>query len=48
LKNIERREPDAARFQIPAEYTIEERAMDSNLRPGLRPLEISPKPNSPQ
>lgn len=48
LKNIERREPDAALFQIPPDYTIEERARDSNLRPGLRPLETSPKPSSPQ
>jgi len=48
LKNIERREPDAALFQIPADYTIEERAMDNNLRPGLLPLENFPKPSSPQ
>jgi hypothetical protein len=48
LKNIERREPDAALFQIPPDYTIEQRAMDSDLRPGLLPLETFPKPSSPQ
>jgi len=48
MKNIERREPDAALFQIPPDYTIEERAMDRNVGPGLRPLETSPTPNSPQ
>jgi len=48
LKNIERREPDAALFQIPADYTIEERAMDSRVGPGLRELETSPAPNSPK
>jgi hypothetical protein len=48
LKNIERTEPDAALFQIPPDYTIEERAMDRTVRPGLRPQEISPTPNSPQ
>jgi hypothetical protein len=48
LKNIVRREPDASLFQIPPDYTIEERAMDSSLRPGLRSLETSPKPSSPQ
>jgi hypothetical protein len=48
LKNIERTEPDAALFQIPPDYTIEKRAMDRTVRPGLRPQEISPTPNSPQ
>lgn len=48
LKNIERKEPDAALFQIPADYTIEERAMDGRIGPGLRPLETSPTPNFPQ
>jgi hypothetical protein len=42
LKNIERREPDAALFQIPADYTIEERAADGNVRSGWR----SVSPNS--
>jgi hypothetical protein len=48
LKSIERTEPDAALFQIPPDYTIEECAMDRTVRPGLRPQEISPTPNSPQ
>ena len=48
LKNIERREPDASLFQIPPDYTIEERAVDTNLRPGLHPLENSPTSSSPQ
>lgn len=48
LKNIERREPDAAGFEIPADYTIEERAIDSKIGAGPRPAGTSPAANSPQ
>jgi len=48
LKNIDRREPDAALFEIPSDYTIEERAMDSKIGAGLRPAGTSPVANSPQ
>jgi hypothetical protein len=48
LKNIERSEPDAALFQIPPDYTIEQRVMPARPTPLLRPLSPPSTPNPPQ
>jgi len=48
LPCIERREPDASLFQIPADYTIEERAQDSNRIGPAFQLRTFPTPNFPQ
>lgn len=48
LKNIERREPDASLFEIPADYTIEERTQDSSVRSGWRPLSPNSTSTPPQ
>jgi hypothetical protein len=45
LKNINRIEPHAALFQIPPDYTIEERVMNGGVAPGLRPLGNNSTPN---
>jgi hypothetical protein len=48
LKNIERSEPDTALFQIPPDYTIEERVLPARPAPMLRPVSPPSKPNPPQ